>query len=283
MFNHLLITRFNLRNHDWNTTKNNQKLLTDEWMEDRLWLFENFCFPSVIAQTNQQFNWHLFLDTTTTAVFKIRLENLVAPHSNVHLHYIEGMPEFYPSIQKLLSDQYANQPYIITSRIDNDDCISKNFINEIQLQFNQQDFLALDSIKGYSLQVQPDFRLGKKEHIYNPFISLIEKNYNAKTVWSSDHTQWKKEKRIKQLTHKRLWMSIIHESNKVNEFDGYGSVNWDEIKNDFILSEAIDRQISDSLIPEKKWRWLSFKNRCYVHYVLFSKQFKRKLGVYKMK
>ena len=57
MFKHYLITRFNLRADNWDVTKNNEQLLTDEWMDNRMWLFENFCFPSVIGQTNQNFEW----------------------------------------------------------------------------------------------------------------------------------------------------------------------------------------------------------------------------------
>jgi len=36
MFQHFLITRFNLRKKGWNTTRTNSEVLTDEWMENRL-------------------------------------------------------------------------------------------------------------------------------------------------------------------------------------------------------------------------------------------------------
>ena len=52
------------------------------------------------------------------------------------------MPVFNDSIQNYVK-QFANsEPYLITSRIDNDDCINKNFINEVQKVFNQQDFFC---------------------------------------------------------------------------------------------------------------------------------------------
>ena len=98
--------------------------------------------------------------------------------------------------------------YLITSRIDNDDCIHKDFINEIQKQFNKQDFLAIDVLNGYTLQIEPNFIIGKKEHIFNPFISLIERNVNPKTVWHYVHNMWKKESRIIHLNENRLWLSI---------------------------------------------------------------------------
>ncbi|HLA56935.1 MAG TPA: glycosyltransferase, partial [Flavobacterium sp.] len=172
---------------------------------------------------------------------------------------------------------------LITSRIDNDDCIHKNFIDEVQKQFKSQDYQAIDVIKGYSLQIKPTVMLGKKEHIFNPFISLIEKNDSPKTVWFSDHNMWKKETRITQIKDKRLWMSIIHEKNKVNEFDGYDNVEWQSIRNDFIVSDVMDETIKKDLIPHKDWLYLSIKNRLYVKMVLFSKMLKKSLGIYKLK
>lgn len=283
MFDHYLITRFNLRNPKWDVTKNNESLLTDEWMEDRMWLFENFCFPSVTAQINQNFEWLLFFDVTTSDQFKTRIENLTRDFKNIKTFFIDGMPVFYDEIQKYISTKSSGKSHLITSRIDNDDSISKYFIDEVQKQFNAQDYRAIDIINGYSLQVKPDFILGKKEHIFNPFISLIEKNENPKTVWFSDHNMWKKETRITQITNKRLWLSIIHEKNKVNEFDGYGNIKWQDINDEFILSREINDKIIQELTPFKAWWFLSLKNFLYVKMVLFSKVLKRKLGIYKIK
>lgn len=283
MFKHYLITRFNLKNPDWDVTKNNETLLTDEWMEDRMWLFENFCFPSVAAQTNKNFNWLIFFDTSTPEKYKKAIAELVSSRANIKAFYINGMPEFYPAIQQFISEDSKGSPYLITSRIDNDDCIHKNFIDEVQHKFKSQDYMAVDIIQGYSLQVKPRFILGKKEHIFNPFISLIEKNESPKTVWFNDHTLWKKETRITQITDKRLWMSIIHEKNKVNEFDGYDNVKWTNINKDFVVSEKINTLIERELIPYKNWLFLSLKNRLYVKLVLFSKKIKKALGIYKIK
>ncbi len=280
MFDHFLITRFNLRNPEWDVTKNNESLLTDDWMEDRMKLFENFCLPSIQNQTNLNFTWLLYLDITTKDFFKNRIAELIKGRSNIQVFYIDGMPLFYKSIQNYISANSNSKPFLITSRIDNDDCVRKDFINEIQKKFNSQNYQAIDIIKGYSLQIEPTYMLGKKEHLYNPFISLIEKNINPKTVWLNNHTQWKKEKNITQIKDKRLWMSIIHEKNKVNEFDGYDNVSWHSIKNDFIVSEVINTEINQNLLPYKNWRFLSFRNRLYVKFGLYLKTFKKTIGLY---
>jgi hypothetical protein len=283
MFSHYLITRFNLKNPKWDVTKNNETLLTDEWLEHRLWLFENFCFPSVAAQTNRNFNWLIYFDTTTPQHYKERIEAIVAGQPNIKLFYIDGMAAFYPEIKKFITQNAAGKEYLITSRIDNDDCINKNFIDAVQQQFKSQDYMAVDVIKGYSLQIKPDIMLGKKEHIFNPFISLIEKNTDPKTVWFNDHNLWKKETRIIQVSDKRLWMSIIHEKNKVNEFDGYGNIKWEDINKDFIVSPTMAANIAHNILPHSKWAWTSFKNETYVKWVLFNKMLKKALGIYRLK
>ncbi len=283
MFDHYLMTRFNLRNPNWEFTKNNEALLTDEWMEDRMWLFENFCFPSVAAQTNTNFKWLICFDITTAEKYKQRITNLLKGHGHIEALYIDGMPAFYPEIKKVIDGRSREKPYLITSRIDNDDAIHKDFIDEVQKKFNAQDYRAIDIITGYSIQIKPTVMLGKKEHIFNPFISLIEKNDNPKTVWFSDHHMWKKESRVTQVYHKRLWIAVIHEKNKVNNFNGYDDIKWETLKDDFKLSPEMDHFIIENQIPMREWWKLSLKNKIIVKYKVLGKAFKKLLGIYKIK
>lgn len=281
MFKHLLITRFNLKNPEWKQlTKNNESLLDDSWMNERLELFANYCFPSVSNQTNQNFEWLLYFDVSTSENHKNKIAKIIGNKTNIKTFFIDGMPVFNESIIKYVEENISTE-YLITSRIDNDDCIHKDFINEIQKHFDKQDFLAIDNIEGYTLQIEPNFILGKKEHIFNPFISLIEKNDQPKTVWHYVHNMWKKEPRLIHVTEKRLWLSVIHGKNKVNEFDGYGNIKWNSLKNDFIVSDKVSQKIENDQLPFSKWWFLSLRNFLYVKRVLLSKQLKKMLGVYK--
>ena len=283
MFYHYLITRFNLKNPEWELTKNNETLLDTRWMDERLKLFETYCLPSVVNQTNQNFEWLLFFDSSTAEKYKTKIAAITGNYKNIRLFFIDGMPNFSSSIKNFINKNTKDIEFIITSRIDNDDCIHKEYINEIQKTFNKQAFLAIDIINGYTLQVEPTFILGKKEHIFNPFISLIERNDNPKTVWHYVHNMWKKEPRLIHLTEKRLWLSIIHGKNKVNEFDGYGNIKWNDINSDFVISESKNSKILTTQLPFSKWWFLSLKNYLYVKMVLGSKQIKKTLGLYKVK
>ncbi|WP_291117078.1 glycosyltransferase [Flavobacterium sp. UBA6135] len=281
-FKHYLITRFNLRNKKWDVTKNNESLLTDQWMNHRMELFENYCLPSVKSQNNKNFTWLLFFDITTSDVFKNWILNTTKDTNFIQCFFIDGMDSFSDSIKEFIAKDASSFTHIITSRIDNDDCVSKFYIDEIQKQFNFQKYLAVDFVSGYTLSLNP-VMLGKKEQIYNPFISLIEENKNPKTVWHNDHNQWKKEKSIINIENKRVWLSIIHDKNKVNEFYGFGNIFWDSLENEFIISDKINKEIKSKIIPQKKWLLLSLKNEWHVRFKLLSKKIKKIIGLYKLK
>lgn len=180
-------------------------------------------------------------------------------------------------------DRNATADFLITTRLDNDDCIHVDFVNEVQKQFNQQEFLAIDFSDGYTLQTGSQFYLGKKEHLFNPFMSLIERNHLPKTIWHYMHTMWKREPRIIHLAKQRLWLSIIHEKNKVNQFDGYGNVSWASINHFFITSEEMKLKIDSNQVSMKHWVFKSFSNYIHVKKVLYGKLLKKVVGIYKRK
>jgi hypothetical protein len=281
MFTHLLITRFNLRRDDWKVSKKNETLLTDEWHKNRFDLFNNFCFSSVLSQTNKNFKWLVFFDITTPDYYKDMVSEMESQMDNFIPFFIDGMAQFLPSITSYIANY--KQDYLITSRLDNDDCLSKFYIEEIQKRFDKQDFMALDFVDGYTLQTQPTIKLGKRLDQFNPFISLIEKNKSPKTVWSVRHSHWKREKNVLQIRGSRVWTSVIHQENKVNEFIGYGNVNVDHFFENFKISETQKLAILTNLIPYSKWQIQSFLNIWNSYWNLKFKQIKKTLGVYKYK
>ena len=56
MFVHFLITRFNIV-QDWYKTANRNaaNIQSEEWLEERLRLYEQYCFPSVANQDTNNF------------------------------------------------------------------------------------------------------------------------------------------------------------------------------------------------------------------------------------
>jgi len=278
-FQHFVITRFNLRDQNWdNLTKSKNLILTESWLTDRFELFENYCFPSVMNQSNTNFEWWVFFDFETPKPFLDRINLLKKKFDKFIPIFIDGMDSFLPTIQKRLSS--CDSSFIITSRLDNDDCIRKDFVEKVQSKFNFQEFMAFDFVDGFTIQIQTKVNIGYRCHVYNPFITLIEKNDEAKSVWSRAHSDWKREGRIKRVRNERIWMSLIHQDNKVNEYFGFGRPNLREtlvfFGIDFLTISELELRLEYSNVD-------SIRNFLITIFELAFKDIKRNLGVYKIK
>jgi len=281
MFHHYLITRFNLRASDWKVSKSNKKVLTEEWHKDRFQLFTDYCFSSVLSQTNQNFKWLVYFDISTPEKYKNVIKSLEAKMDNFIPLFIDGMDNFLPEIKAYLSN--SDKEYLITSRLDNDDSLSKNYIEEIQKRFNKQDFMALDFIDGYTIQTHPSVKIGKRLDQFNPFITLIEKNQNPKSVWHVRHSHWKREKNVTKIREVRIWAAIIHQENKINSFVGYDAVDLEDFFELFKISESEKQNIKNNHIPYSEWKKLSRSNYISSIWNFTFKNIKKSLGVYKFK
>jgi len=281
MFQHYIITRFNLRRKDWNTTKNNEVVLSDAWHKERFELFENFCFPSVKNQTNQNFKWLVFFDTNTPNIFRKKISQYVKEYHNFYPFYIAGMNSFIPSIINEVT-KMDDMKYIITSRLDNDDCLHKNYTQVVQSFFNNQKYMAIDIVDGYGMEIGNKVRLGKMRHAYNPYMSLIERKENFKTVWHKGHTHWKYEKNLMQVKNKPSWLTVIHQKNKSNKFRGFGDVQ-PNILDNFNIKPLVLTTLKDKFENSNLWYVDGLKNKFYLSSAYYGKKFKKKIGFYKIK
>ncbi|MDO8861028.1 glycosyltransferase [Haliea sp. E1-2-M8] len=278
MFEHFLITRFNLRNPSWTSSRSQHPVLSEAWLQDRFQLFEQYCLPSVAAQTEAGFSWLVYFDTQTPEQWLPRIERYHRECPQFQPVFVDGMPAFLPDVQARIAAAAA--PYVITSRLDNDDCISSDFIARVQEQFAPTDFLALDFIDGYMLEIAPVQRLGRTVNAYNPFVSLIERNREPLSVWHKVHAQWKREPHLRRIRGQRIWLTVIHQDNKTNEFRGFGRADKAEVSASFVLAPAA-QQIWEQLLPVTRWRWLSLKNRLHTGATLLKRDLKKALGLYR--
>ncbi|WP_288368685.1 glycosyltransferase [uncultured Roseivirga sp.] len=148
--NHFLITRFNIRVDDWTTTRDGYQVNQTDWLEHRFRLFMDYCWPSVLNQSDQNFTWLVFFDTTTPEQFKVLNENLVLKYPNFCPIYVDGIRSFLPSLRRELMER-TNTDYLITSRIDNDDLIHRDFIKRVKEEAKPSGQLVIDMQRGYQL------------------------------------------------------------------------------------------------------------------------------------
>lgn len=207
---HFLLTRFNVRSFYHAAEP------TDEWLQNRLDLFEGYCLPSVKAQTDRDFTWLVFLDHLSPAWFRGCIEEL-ARDAFVPV-YVEGA--FTAETVSSAIRERSEAPYVLTTRLDNDDAIARDFIGAIQQCFDGQDFEFINLVNG------AQYAAGKaylRPYTKNPFLTLIEKAVEAppSTVFVEHHYRVDERGPVRNVrTSHPMWLQVIHGGNVLNDVVG---------------------------------------------------------------
>ena len=220
-FHHVLVTRFNVplvldispRAQPVN------RGLSAEWLEHRFGLFERFCLPSVRTQTCQKFTWLVWFDEKTPAPFRERIEKHAATWPVLRPCFV---PNFDTSrlLQEITRECAAPEPWLLTTRLDNDDAIATDFMATVQKHVSPAQRNVINFPLGFSWS---DGRVYLDRQRSNPFTTLVERAEGAMTIFSSDHRYLEKVAELKQVKAPPMWMQVIHDRNVCNQVRG---VRW---------------------------------------------------------
>jgi hypothetical protein len=222
IFNHFVITRFNLKQSIWNSDKNGVNVNDEQWLLDRYKLFETYCFPSLEAQTLKDFIWLVFFDKDTPDIFKLKNEGLKNKCSNFLPVYVSDFLAFETLLPKKIKELAADDiTYIITTRLDNDDSLHKDAVKTIQENFIEEDHTIIDLQNGFALELSDTtHRLSmRKGVISGPFISYVEtvkKDKELLTVYNREHLKWIGDANYVNITKGFYWLQLIHKRNISN-------------------------------------------------------------------
>lgn len=216
---HFLITLFNLKL--WDTDKKRSATRTNEWLEKRFRLFETYCFPSVCQQSTKEFIWLCFFDENTPDTYKERiLEYCVQIPQMRPIFFNESqMADWKNQIREIVRSLLADEEYVITTNLDNDDAIHYQMIETLQQEFERTKLLGLYTyING--LQYFPSLHLLlKMTYPHNHFLTYIEKaDADFKTTIYIRHAEARKKmQNIIDIPNKPYWVEIVHSSNVNND------------------------------------------------------------------
>ena len=232
-YSHFIITQFNLRNFP--QSNNNDYESWVKWTRKRIELFKEYCLPSIINQSCKSFNWLLYIDTDTPEEFSEFLNEL-SSFSFIDLCYCKGIEDFNANyIYEVRKRIGGSIKWVITTRIDNDDCLHKDAINIIQKNFIERHKFIISLASGYMLNIT-NRTLSHYYYPMSPFISIIEANDNEiKGVFEKGHTKWdslrlfifkeiwldyfnKKVRKSRFILNKPLWIQTVHGENVSNSF-----------------------------------------------------------------
>ncbi|MFA5432104.1 MAG: glycosyltransferase [Candidatus Paceibacterota bacterium] len=236
-YKHYILLRFN---QEWNNYNNH---LNRDWMHQRFELFEKYMFQSLLAQTNQNFEVLFALHPDTAPEFVSKAFYMFKNADNFSVVMLKKDVDFKNIIQ-------SNTDYVITTRLDNDDMVHKNFIDAVQQNFIPIHKLVLNPnpvVVNY-VETNEQFILTKQS---NQFTSLVEEAGKIETIYFTPHPQLIKDcehyKEVFLPTYEPLACFNVHKTNTCNLDNRYE--NYRKIKRylefkltDFIKLENVSQK-----------------------------------------
>lgn len=151
-------------------------LFSKERLDAKMKYFTQLCFPSITQQKCSHWKWFLFISHQLPETYIIQLEKLIQPFQDkIFLHFVSDITDFQNLLTTLLKNE--TKPYI-TSRIDDDDGISFDFVSEILQYLPLKDHI-INFVKGRITFLQEDtIQFGKEIQYYNNSVGLSAINKN---------------------------------------------------------------------------------------------------------
>lgn len=107
------------------------ELFAPERMEARLATFEHLTLASMRAQSDQNFRFLVLSSDRMPQVYRRRLEQICAGVAQVELRFVAPM-HVSDAIQALAPELGVDLPDTVQFRLDDDDCVSKDFIRRLR-------------------------------------------------------------------------------------------------------------------------------------------------------
>jgi len=239
---HLILTRFNVLMPGWKGQVN----LNNDWLNTRFKLFEEICLPSVAMQTNQEFHWVVFFDSKTPMQYKSRIETLTKVYP-----FIPSYVDLFDltKIRPVLFRQYAGEEMLLTSRLDSDDVLSVNYVEETQAIARNLSHRSVINFDNGLILLSKNNKDALYEHQdkSNPFTSLVETfDMNFSSILAISHTDLHQFAEVVHVKDKPMWLQLVHGGNVSNRVRGY-RVMLNQYNKDFhymrLISEGVDESV----------------------------------------
>lgn len=254
-FQHFIITRFNLP--IYHATKSGAVSPTDEtYLRKRMSIFTELCLPSVKQQTCQDFRWLVLFDAHTPNDIRRQIWALHTYYDRFIPCFFDlaDYPQVDPAYERMYRDYVAQlQPgeyepvesnpdeyvrmlvvpmfvrdcifrfldgkpdFILTTRLDNDDALHRDFIRIIQEDaLRGPSFFLMDYPNGYRYDlvkrevIRFHYPSGHFTSLKEPFVKTL---YTAQ-YWV--HNVVDKVAPVVHLEREPLYIELVHDSNVIN-------------------------------------------------------------------
>ncbi|UZD23938.1 putative rhamnosyl transferase [Algoriphagus halophytocola] len=228
MFSHFLITRFNVGYIEQIKYDD-----PNEWLKQRIKFFEKYCYPSVFNQSDKDFIWLIFFDNRTPIEYLNLIRN-VDTGNLISICFANNWTRAKEIVKKeiitFFNENSDSNRVLITTRLDNDDMISKNYIKIVKTyaesNLNESDCFALNFPDGYVYDLINHMILRKRQ-FSNPFISLVERNNSFETILFDYHENISEKVKTYNIYGLEFFFQIVHGKNLMNKSIGIPKILFD--------------------------------------------------------
>lgn len=232
-FDHVILTRFSVRFAG-------SPPIDEDWLAYRWAFFRDALASSLARQTERGFQWLVFFDVDTPEWLREEIDAL-----RVDLFTPVYVSSWSSGIAQQAVAGVSSAPYLITTRIDSDDAVARQFVADVQSHFDRQESLYINLLCG--VQVERTGEVYRYDEPSNPFISYVEKRADSvppRTVFFSlRHGRSRRYADLLNVVGPPRWMQVIHGSNIANCVRG-PRARPEALETDFDLDLPFDREVS---------------------------------------
>ncbi|TIC79530.1 hypothetical protein E8D34_20365 [Nocardioides sp. GY 10113] len=206
---HVLLTRFNL------PTVGAESLIRarEGWLRERVALFERYCLPSVAAQSATTFEWLVYFDPESPAWLKERIsgwQSVLTPVFRATVDRAELLADIESTLER-------RGKWLITTNLDNDDGLARDFVERIQSAESVPRRHAIYCDNGL---IRRGDGLYLRNDPENAFCSVREPWDGASTCWVDWHNLLGRSMEVIHVKGVPGWLQVVHESNVSNRVRG---------------------------------------------------------------
>ena len=222
IFTHYLITRYNVTLEGWHIDKSGRTTGDNAWLTHRYELFTQYCIPTILIQSEKNFTWIIYCDRDTPVYHLDEISKSISSIPQAKIKLTTGYYDCLKDIDRTLA--VSGTSFVITSRLDNDDGIGKDYIKTIQEHFTPQDGTMINLFNGHGYNPLNKVATRMYNMHLNHFTSLIERtqpNGGHISIRGFQHDSPPPHFNIINIPAKNGWLKIFHDRNLRSSIFGY--------------------------------------------------------------
>ena len=209
---HIVVTRFNL------PSKGHESLVRarENWLKNRVALFERYCLPSVVAQTSQHFSWIIYFDPQSPPwLLEWIREHEQKGYYRPHFREEVSRTDLCRDIEEVVGPERGTE--LLTTNLDNDDSLAVDFLARVQSAARVDDRTAIYIGDGL---IRRDNSLYRHLDRFNAFCSVRESWETPVTCWADWHNLLPEQMPAVVLRGDPGWLQVVHGANVSNRVRG---------------------------------------------------------------